>query len=373
MRTRVEINRKNLVHNLETFRKKSLNRKVLFAVKSNAYGHGLFETVSTLKGSGLIDCYGVDSIEEANSVKEADPSLPILILGWLDSEGIKEAVKNGYDFVAPSIDFLKKVDEIAGISGFKAKLHLKLDTGTTRLGMNVSEMEKLLKSFPFHNIHITGFYSHYANIEDTTDHSFATLQRKQFEKFYEKPAFKDCISHFSCSAAALLFPETYYDMIRVGISGYGMWPSKQTLLSYRESGRNDIELKPVLSWYSKVAQVKKIKKGTPVSYGLTYKAFNDTMIAVIPVGYYDGYDRKLSNISTVIINGNRAPVRGRICMNMLMAEVSHIKNIRQGDEVILIGSDNGESITAEELGELAGTINYEVVTRIASHIPRVVI
>ena len=184
---------------------------------------------------------------------------------------------------------------------------------------------------------------------------------------------KGTLKHFSCSAASLLFPETYYDMVRVGISGYGLWPSKQTFLSYMESGKNDIELKPVLSWYSKVAQIKKIKKGTPVSYGLTYKAFNDTKIAVIPVGYYDGYDRKLSNISTVIINGNRAPIRGRVCMNMFMVEVSHIKDIKPGDEVILIGSANGEKISSEELAELSGTINYEIVTRIGSHIPRIIV
>lgn len=373
MKSHIEIDSKNLKHNLKIFKKLIGERKLLFAVKGNAYGHGLKELVSITKKMDVIDYYGVDSLNEALITKGVDPAKNILILGWCDREELKEVINNGFEIVAPSEDFLKMADEVSSEAGKQCMVHMKLETGTSRLGMKPEVFLKLLKNFPYKNLKTIGLYSHYANIEDTTDHSFALSQRKIFEQSLNGLDVGGMIKHFSCSAAALLFPETYFDMVRVGISGYGMWPSKQTLLSYIESGKNNVDLKPVLSWHSKVAQIKNIEKGSPVSYGLTYKAFNAMKIAVIPVGYYDGYDRKLSNISTVIINGNRAPVRGRICMNMMMVEVSHIKDIKQGDEVILIGSDGIEKITAEELGDQAGTINYEIVSRIGAHIPRIIV
>ncbi len=372
MRSRIEINSKQLIDNLNIFKRLIDGRKLLFAVKGNAYGHGIKEVVSILKEYDLVDYYGVDSLTEALIVKETDPKKKILILGWCDRDELKNVLENGFEIVAPSVDFLDMINEVSQNEGKTGVVHMKLETGTSRLGMNPEEFIGVMKKFPYKNIRVAGVYSHYANIEDTTDHSFALSQRKIFEDVLSGFNLRGVLKHFSCSAAALLFPETYFDMVRVGISGYGMWPSKQTLLSYLESGRNNIELKPVLSWYSKVAQIKNIKKGSPVSYGLTYKAFNDMKIAVIPVGYYDGYDRKLSNISTVMIKGNKAPVRGRVCMNMFMVDVSHIKGVKQGDEVILIGNDNNEKITAEELGELAGTINYEIISRIGPHIPRII-
>jgi alanine racemase len=162
-------------------------------------------------------------------------------------------------------------------------------------------------------------------------------------------------------------------MVRVGISAYGYWPSKQTYISYIEKKKKKIQLKPVLSWYTRAAQIKTLERGDSIGYGITYRTFNKTKIVVVPVGYYDGYDRKLSNISTIFVNNSKAPVRGRICMDMFMAEVTHIKNIKPGDKITLIGQVGEEKIDADYLGELAGTINYEILSRINPLIPRIIV
>jgi alanine racemase len=223
------------------------------------------------------------------------------------------------------------------------------------------------------HVDLIGIYSHFANIEDTTDHSFAQHQLDIFNDLLQKINHKKLLKHFSCSASTLLFPETHFDIVRVGISAYGFWPSKPTYVSYIEKKKPAIRLKPVLSWISKVAQVKTLEKGESIGYGLTYKAFDRARTVVVPVGYYDGYDRKLSNVSTIIVNGVKAPIRGRICMNMLMAEVTHIKNIKAGDRVILIGEEGNEKITSDNLADLAGSINYEIVSRLNPLIPRLVV
>jgi len=372
MKSNIEINSNNLVDNLKLF-KQITNKKIMFVVKANAYGHGLKEIINITKNLSIIDYYAVDSVYEALLVKKIDGKKKILVIGWVDNKELEELILNGIEFVVPSIQYLKKVDEISKRAKSKAKVHIKLETGTSRLGMEPDKLLNLFESTEYENLEIIGLYSHFANIEDTTDHSYAQYQLGVFNKIISKLKKKNILKHFSCSASILLFPETYYDIVRLGISAYGCWPSKQTYVSFIEQNKRKIVLKPVLSWYAKVAQVKSIAKGDYIGYGLSYKAFNDSKIIVIPVGYYDGYDRKLSNISNIIINGVKAPVRGRICMNMFMAEVTHIRNISEGDKITLIGDDMGERIDADYLADLVGTINYEILSRINPLLPRTVI
>ena len=177
----------------------------------------------------------------------------------------------------------------------------------------------------------------------------------------------------SCSASAILFPDTYFDMVRAGISMYGLWPSKETFLSCRLQKREPLLLKPVLSWKARIAQVKKVPRGAFIGYGCTYRASRETILAVIPVGYYDGYDRRLSNSSYVLVKGRRAPLRGRVCMDFILADVTDIPGVEVEEEVVLLGKDGEESITANDLASLVGSINYEIVTRINPLIPRILI
>lgn len=377
MKTHIKISRENLVHNLNVF-KKLTDKKLMFVVKANAYGHGLKEIVGITKDLAIIDYYAVDTVTEALAVKAIDDSKNILVLGWSDDEELETVFLNGFEAIAPSEDFLKRADEISGRLKVKGRVHLKVETGTARLGMEPSRVIEIFNTRPYGNIEMTGLYSHFANIEDTTDHSYARRQLDIFSDVLSKIDAGKILKHFSCSASALLFPKTYFDIVRVGISAYGYWPSRETYISYIEQNRNrrgikKIELKPVLSWYSKAAQVKTLEPGGAVGYGLSYRTFNTTRIVVVPVGYYDGYDRKLSNISTIFVNGVKAPVRGRVCMDMFMAEVTHIEGINQGDRVTLIGREGDASIDADDLAELAGTINYEILARINPLIPRVVV
>ena len=374
MKTHIEINQANLRHNLKAF-KEITRKKIMFVVKANAYGHGLNEIVEISKKLPSVDYFAVDSLPEALWVKSRQREKPVLILGWSDRAELTEIVANGFETVIPSIEQWKMVREIAGKTRRRALIHLKLETGTNRLGLDPEKVIPLLKNFPDPHMELRGIYSHFANIEDTTDPTFAQQQLAIFNQVLEHVPAKGVLRHFSSSASSLLFPKTFFDIVRVGISAYGYWPSKQTHALYLEKNKNKnrITLKPVLSWTAKVAQIKQIKKGSAIGYGLSYRTYGKVKIIVVPVGYYDGYDRKLSNISHVLVNGIKAPVRGRICMDMFMADVSHIKNVKIGDRVVILGEEARERIDADMLAELAGTINYEILARINPLIPRVIV
>jgi alanine racemase len=372
MKTHIEISSSKLKHNLTLFQKLS-GKKLMFVVKANAYGHGLKEVVEQTKEMAAIQYYAVDSLDEALTVRGVTADKPILIIGWADDQELEEIIRRGFEMIAPSSPYLRKIAALAAKYTAPARIHLKLETGTSRLGMSPQDLLAFLGSDRGEYLHVTGLYSHFANIEDTTDHSYARRQLDVFNRTLGKIKHSSMIKHFSCSASALLFPETYFDLVRVGISAYGYWPSKQTHVSYMEKNKKKISLKPVLSWYAKVAQVKKLEKGQYIGYGLTYQTFNKTKMIVIPVGYYDGYDRKLSNIANVLVNNSRAPVRGRICMNMFMAEVGHIKQVSQGDRVVLMGQQAQNTLDADTLADLIGSINYEILCRINPMIPRCII
>jgi alanine racemase len=371
MKTHVEIHAGNLLHNLRLFRGKS-GKPVMLAVKANAYGHGLAEILAIIGESSLVDWIAVDSAAEAAVCRAAGITKPLLVIGWSDSEELTDLFAHGHQTVIASPEQLELAKKISQRLPKPCRFHMKIETGTGRLGIDPARIPGLLKRLDGSRMILTGVYSHFANIEDTTDPSFAFAQLDLFKKTLAlMPG--GIIRHFSCSASTLLFPETHFDLVRVGISAYGYWPSKPTLVSFLEKNPKPAELKPVLAWKSRVAQVKELKKGSSVGYGLSYKTYSKSRIIVIPVGYYDGYDRKLSNVASVLVGGKRAPIRGRICMNMMMADVSHIPGVREGDAVTLIGRDGREVITADHLGELCGTISYEILARINPILPRRII
>jgi alanine racemase len=372
MKTYIELSAANLLHNLKVFKEITKN-KLMFVVKANAYGHGLNEIIEICKSLPYVDYYAVDSVSEALLIKSHQQKKPVLILGWSDPAELTEIIANGFETVVPSIEQLKLIREIAKKLKKKALIHLKIETGTNRLGLDPETAIQLLRDFPDPQLEMKGIYSHFANIEDTTDPTFAQQQLALFNRVLKNVPASRILRHFSSSASSLLFPQTFFDIVRVGISAYGYWPSKQTHALYLEKNQKKIVFKPVLSWYAKVAQIKQIKKGAAIGYGLTYRTYNNVTIIVVPVGYYDGYDRKLSNISQVLVNGVKAPVRGRVCMDMFMVDVSHIKNIKIGDRVTILGEENREHINADMLAELAGTINYEIVARINPLIPRIIV
>ncbi len=375
-KTWVEIDKKSLQSNIKQFRELVGNDiKLMSVVKANAYGHGLIEVAKIAVHSGA-DWLGIDSVEEGIALRKAGIKTPILILGYTLVSRLEDVVK--YD-LRQTVYNQKTIQELgaqAKKQNKKVNVHLKVETGTSRQGLDkekLLELTKLIGKYP--QVEIEGMHTHYANIEDTTDHSYAQKQLQRFKKavrLLEENNIQVPVKHTACSAAIILFPKTYFDLVRLGISMYGLWSSKETFISAREKNRK-INLKPALSWKTKIAQVKKIPTGTPVGYGLSERVSSKSKIAILPVGYWDGYDRKLSGVGNVLINGKRCKVLGRICMNMTMIDISHLKNINSEDEVVLLGRQGKEKITVEELAQKIGTINYEVVTRINPLIPRIVI
>lgn len=370
-RTWLEIDSSSIIYNLKTARKLIGNKvQLMTVVKSNAYGHGIIEMSKCVVSEG-IDWLGVDSLEEALLIRESGIKTPILVLGYIVKENLKKAVENDISIVAYNKETLAELSKLKK----PAKIHIKVETGTMRQGVLLEDLEEFIRcAKKSSNLTIEGIYTHFANIEDTTDHSFAKEQLHKFNQALQiaKELKIKPLAHTACSAALILFPETHFDLVRFGISMYGYWSSPQTFISSREK-KNNIELKTALSWKSVIAQIKNVKSSTPVGYGLMEKTNQDTKIAIVPVGYWDGYDRKLSSVGNVLVGGKRCKIIGRICMNMLMVDINHLPNVKVEDEVVLIGRQDEENITVEELAQKVGTINYEIITRINPLIPRIYI
>ena len=375
-RTWVEVSKTALLHNVAAFRSR-LKPEVKFCavVKANAYGHGLVETAKAI--APKVDWFAVDNIDEALALKKARITKPILVLGWTPEWLMHKAIQQRIRLTVSTPEQVKAAAAVAKKAGKPMFLHLKIDTGTTRQGANVKQIPDIaaIINASKKRLVIEGFSTHYANIEDTTDHAYATGQLERFwqaEAYAEAQGLKATVKHTACSAAALLFPETHFNMVRVGIGTYGLWPSRETLASVGERGL-DIELEPALAWRTRIALIRDVKRGTPVSYGLTETMKSDGRVAVLPVGYWDGYDRGLSSVGEVLIRGQRARVIGRVCMNMTMVDVTGIPDVKPEDVVTLLGGDDHDAVTAEQIASKLGTINYEVVTRINPLLPRIIV
>ena len=369
-----EVDRGALAGNVARFRR-LLGPGVLLApaVKANAYGHGLVLAARAFIDGGA-DWLCTHALFEARALREAGVDAPLYVMGPIGPQGAAEAVALGCRVVLYDAETLEAL-AAAGTPDRPARVHLKIETGTQRQGLPPEEALELgLRAAACAGVVVEGACSHFANVEDTTDHTWARHQLACFEGFLRAAADAGLalqVRHFSNTAAALLWPETWYDLVRLGIGAYGMWPSGETRVSADLAGRRDaVRLDPALTWKTRLAQVRTAGAGEYVGYGLTFRCTHPTRLAVLPVGYYDGYDRRLSNQAHVLVRGRRAPVRGRVCMNLTMVDVTDVPGAQAGDEAVLLGPQGDEVVTAERLAGWIGTINYEVTTRIHERIPR---
>ncbi|MCK9185922.1 alanine racemase [Candidatus Gracilibacteria bacterium] len=370
----VEISKNALQSNINTFRNLVGKDTILCpCVKSNAYGHGLIETSKIFLESGA-DWLAVNALYEARSLRSAGVLAPIYVLGYIALSDLEEVLNLDLRIVVYNKETVSRLGEIAEKLDKKAKIHIKIETGNNRQGVVAEEIEDFVKYIlSFKNLEIEGLSTHFANIEDTKDHSYAEIQLKKFNEIVamvENLEIKIPFKHCANSAATLLFPETHFEMVRPGISTYGMWPSDETFLSFSNERKMNISLVPALCWKTKIAQIKTVPSGEFIGYGCSYKTTRQTKIAILPVGYYDGYDRGINN-AHVLIHGKRAALRGRVCMNIIMVDVTDIPEASLEDEVVLIGRDGDENISAEQFSKWADTINYEVTARINDRIPRI--
>jgi len=367
----IEIDTERLRQNIDVFRTvMSPGTAMMAVIKANAYGHGL-EAVAPIAAERA-DWLGVNCIDEALAVSRLDISKPIAILGHTPVDQIEDVVRNGYRQVLYRPDVAIALSKAGEKLGVRAKAHLKIETGTNRQGVSVESLPSFLDSVgKLPSLEIEGVYTHFANIEDTLDPSYAQAQVRKFRaalELLQRAGIRPQYIHASATSGALLYAEMNFTMVRIGIGAYGIWPSRETQLAARERGRL-LTLAPVLTWKTRVAQVKDVNAGDYVGYGLTYRAGRPMKLVVLPIGYYDGYDRKLSNTGRALIHGQPAPVVGRIAMNMTMLDVTDI-GAEPDDEVVLIGRQGEAEIRVEELAEKIGSISYEIVSRINPRIPR---
>ncbi len=363
--THVEVRLDQLASNLGAIRGHIGSTQVMTILKANAYGHGLIPVAKHMVQSGA-DCLGVAFLEEGIQLRKAGVKAPILVLGGIAGEQIPLFLQHDLMITAPSVEKLRLIDEAAAEMGVRAKTHLKIDTGMERIGQHYYTADKLLEvSLECRHVDVAGIYSHFANA-DAEDLTHARLQLERFLevlRFYEKRSLPTPQRHMANSAAILQLPESHLDLVRPGIMLFGVYPSAEC--------RRTVAVEPALTWKSRVAYFKVVRAGDPVSYGSTWKSDHEARLVTIPVGYGDGYFRANSNRAEVLIRGQRRPVVGRVCMDQTLVSLGPDGTGYNGDEVILLGSDGEDAITADELADHAGTIPYEILTNINTRVPRV--
>jgi alanine racemase len=374
---RVEIAKRALVGNIGEFRRLiGPRRKFLAVVKANAYGHGLLEVAGIAIAEG-VDWLGVNSVEEGTALRRAGIAAPVLVLGYAPLDSLEAAVAGDLRLTVYNRETVERLADLAARLRRTVRLHIKVETGTWRQGVDPKDLAAFVRDVRRRpGLAVEGVSSHFANIEDTTKHDYPRRQLAVYRaavRELEAGGPRIPLRHMSCTASTILFPEPGFNLARVGIGLYGLWPSKETYLSCLLDRKEPLSLEPVLSWKAGIAQIKRVPSGADIGYGCTYRTTRPTRLAVVPVGYYDGYDRGLSNTAHVLVRGRRAPVRGRVAMDFFMADVTDVPGVGLEDEVTLLGADGRERITAEDLAALAGTISYEILARINPLIPRIVV
>lgn len=363
-----EIDLSAIAHNLNELRRVTGNgAKIMAVVKANAYGHGAIEVTRTVLANGA-DFLAVALLNEALELRQAGINAPILILGYTPYEQLIEAVKENITLPIYNIEGAKAVSDAATALGKKAKIHIKIDTGMGRLGFltDINAAGEIMKIAAFPGVELEGMFTHFA-VSDIKDKEYTN---KQFEKFSEidrqlrKLGLNIPLKHTANSAAIIDLPDFHADMVRAGVSLYGLYPSNEVF-------KEKVNLIPAMTFKARVANVKTVPAGTSISYGRTYITEKETKVATIPVGYADGYTRLLSNRAHVLVKGIRVPVIGRVCMDQFMVDVSNVPDVAIGDEVVLIGRQGDQEVTVDELAELIGTINYEIVCMVSGRVPRI--
>lgn len=378
--SQIELDKKALKNNID-FIKNHIGENVKYSmvVKANAYGHGIEEIVPIAEGYG-VNHFSVFSIAEAQRVFEVKKeATQIMIMGWVDGDYFDWAINSGVSFFVFTQYRLKRAIDRAKDLNKVAKIHLELETGMYRTGLTKKELEPVARLIKENKeyIEVEGVCTHYAGAENLETHERIVEQINTFKNLcseLENLGIKPKTRHTACSAAMFNYPETIMDMVRVGVSSYGFWPNLQTKFRYlRENNLSESPLLRVLEWKSFIMSVNEVPKGKYISYGTSFLTTRHSKIATIPVGYGYGFSRNLSNNGYVLLKGERAKIVGVVNMNMLVVDVTDIKNVEVDDVVILIGEQGDEEITVSSFSEMNNSLNYEMLTRLPDHIPRNVI
>lgn len=363
------------------FLRKHFPKGVLFSsvVKGNAYGHSIEKFVEIALAEN-VKHFSVFDSNEARRVKAVvKDKATVMIMGWLNNEeDLTWIIENDIEFFVFEKARLTSALAKAKKLNKKAIVHIEVETGMNRTGFNSSELkwvqDFLIKHADF--IQFKGLCTHFAGAESIANYFRIKKQIARYDEIYNQFCIKNLKPkqrHAACSAAAMMYPETQMDMVRIGIMQYGFWPSPEVLVNFYNTRRkNENPLKRVISWKSSVMSVKKVKRGEFVGYGTSFMADANMKIACVPVGYAHGYGRSLSNVGRVLINGERCVVIGSINMNMMVIDVTLLEHIKRGDEVVLIGDQADKQLSVSSFSDYSNLLNYELLTRLSSDIPRII-
>lgn len=376
-KTWIEISASALRKNLALMQSHIAPSAVIPVIKANAYGHGL-KLVAQVLAESNVPFISVDSLDEARIIREAHPDVSILILGYIPRSELLEAMNLSLSFVCSKVETIIALKDIASVER-PANIHLEIETGLHRQGADPQILQEILNALDGarDRIHVEGVCTHFANAEDPSEtNQYPTLQEERFRLVYERviaaghaPRWR----HAACSAAAWLRPSSYFDAVRYGISLYGIWSSAEVreVMNRREPM---IQLSPVINWKTMVAEVKTVPSGEPIGYGLSERVHRETRLVILPIGYSDGFDRRLSSVGYVLMRGKRCRVLGRVCMNMTMVDASEVPGVELEDEVVIFGAQDKDRLTPEDWELFTpGLIAYEAVARIRIDIPRMLI
>lgn len=363
----VEVNLDNLKYNIDKIKSKIGASEIIGIVKANAYGHGAVEISKALIEYG-VQKLGVANILEAIELRENGVTAPIMILGVTESFAIDAVIEHDVETTVSTYEFAKALNEKALALNKVCKIHLALDTGMGRIGFrnNNKSIEEIISISKMSNLDIESIFSHFSTA-DSKNKEYSNHQMDVY-KFFIEELNKHNITfnkmHLSNSAAIMDIAQSHLDSVRPGIIQYGYYPSEEVI-------KYDFELKPILTWKTKILHIKEVEENSYIGYGNNFVTTRKSIIATLPVGYADGYSRGLSNKGHVIINGEMAPIVGNVCMDQVMVDVTDLSNVSLGDEVIVLGSDGDCIFNADNMASILGTINYELLCLIGRRIPRV--
>lgn len=364
-----EIDLDAIAYNTRNIKKLIGDKDLIAVVKANCYGHGVIDIIPTLLENG-VSRFAVAMISEALEIRDNKITAPVMILGFTPLYLGEELINNNIEQTVYDLDYAKELSKIALTLNKKAKIHIAIDTGMGRIGFlpNEKSIDNITEICSLEGIEVIGIFTHFS----TSDEKDKEYSHEQFTKMLsvmdtlKKRGIDIPLKHVANSGAIIDLPDTYLDAVRAGIILYGYYPSD-------EIDKNNLALKPALTLKATITNVKTLEKDMYVSYGRTFKTSNETIVATIPVGYADGYLRKLAENGKVIIKGEFAPIIGRICMDQFMIDVTNIPDVKIGDEVILLGEKNGLKYNADDMAKKLDTINYEVTCMLKSRLPRVYI
>ena len=380
--SRIELSQSSLTNNVNFIRKKVGDGvRISSVVKANAYGHGIGPFVRMAEKSG-VNHFATASAFEAEEVLDAkSDKADVMVMGILYDEDIDWAIENGIEFFVFNYERLEIVLQKAKALGKQAHVHIEVETGANRTGMQASDFPKTLtflkKNAEF--IEFTGLCTHFGGAESFANKFKIDSQHARYKEFLKQCKKKNIlpkIKHIACSAAALAYPDTVYDMVRIGVAQYGFWPSPDIYYAHlQEIGATSSNgaLKRLFTWKTDIMDLRHVKEGEFIGYGTSYQATRDMEVAVLPLGYSNGYPRGQSNRGHVLIKGKKAPVVGLINMNLFMVDVSHIKGVEVGEEVVLVGRQKSNTINISSFTQVSQLMNNEMLSRLPAAIPRTIV